>query len=120
LHSTPVRQQEISEIEHAAAELLKSLKRMQLRTKRKPVGPILTEHFANVIKAMDFVERSLQTLCDAHPGDTQQQLAELIEERSDCSGWENWCGLVREQLKINDDRMKLEEDRPDLKLVNNA
>ena len=98
LHSTPLRQQELSELEQAASELRKALDRARQRTERRPVAPLMPEHYRDIIKAMRFVESSLQTLCDAHPGDEYQTLCELIEERSDCSGWESWTSLVRQQI----------------------
>lgn len=58
----------------------------------------MSEHFADIIKAMRFVERSLQTLCDAHHGDSPQVLRELMRERSELNGWEAWTALLREQL----------------------
>lgn len=98
LHSTPLRQQELSELEQAASELLKALDRARQRTIRKPVAPILPQHFNDIIKAMRFVLGSLETLCDAHPGDSPQVLMDLIQERSGFSGWESWVALVQEQL----------------------
>lgn len=98
LHSTPLRQQELSELEQAASELRKALERAQQRTTRKPVAPIMPQHFNDILKAMRFVEQSLQTLCDAHPGDSAGVLKDLINERSEFSGWETWTSLLREQL----------------------
>jgi len=103
LHSTPVRQQELSELEQAAAELRKALERAQQRTVRKPVSPILPSHYVDIIKAMHFVEHSLQTLCDAHPGDTRNHLIDMINERSGFSGWEHWTSLLSEQLAARGD-----------------
>ncbi|RMD86413.1 MAG: hypothetical protein D6808_03335 [Candidatus Dadabacteria bacterium] len=98
LMSTPIRQLELVELEQAASELEKSLKRAKQRLERKSVPPIMPEHFTDVIKAMNFVTRSLQTLCDAHPGDSKEDLRDLVEERSACSGWETWSALLQEQL----------------------
>ena len=98
LHSTPVRLQELSELEQAASELLKALERARQRTERSPVPPILPQHFTDIVKAMRFVVRSLETLCEAHPGDPPHALLDLIHERSGFSGWETWTSLVREQL----------------------
>lgn len=98
LHSTAVRQQELSELEQAAAELRKALERAQQRTVRKAAAPILPSHFVDMIKAMRFVENSLETLCDAHPGDTRSHLIDMIQERSACSGWEAWTALLSEQV----------------------
>lgn len=98
LHSTPLRQQELGELEQAASELLKALERAKQRTVRKAPPPILPQHFADIIKAMHFVVSSLETLSDAHPGDTPEELLELIDERSELKGWESWTTLLEEQL----------------------
>jgi hypothetical protein len=98
LHSTPLRQQELGELEQAASELLKSLERAQKRTARKAPGAILPQHFNDILKAMRFVLSSLETLCDAHPGDSPEALYELIQERSELTGWETWTSLLHEQL----------------------
>jgi hypothetical protein len=98
LYNTPLRQQELSELEQAAAELRKGLERAQKRCSRASSPPIMDCHFGDVIKAIRFVENSLQTLCDAHPGDGAQTLFDLVSERSEFSGWEAWTSLVREQL----------------------
>lgn len=98
LYSTPLRQQELSELEQFASELRKVLERAQQRVSRKPSPPIMKEHFDDIIKAIRFVEASLQTLCDAHAGDSPDQIMDLLTERSGFFGWEAWSGLVREQL----------------------
>ena len=98
LHSTALRQQELSELEQAAAELLKAVERAQQRARRRPVPPIMPEHFNDLIKALRFVESSFQTLCDAHEGDSRKDMMALINERSEFVGWETWASLVREQL----------------------
>lgn len=98
LHSTALRQQELSELEQAASELLKAVERAKSRAERTPAPPILPEHFTDIIKALNFLVRSFQTLCDAHRGDTRGEMLSLIAERSEFSGWENWVNLVREQL----------------------
>lgn len=110
LHSTPLRQQELSELEQAASELRKALDRAQSRTMRKPVGAILPGHFTDIIKAMRFVEYSLQTLCDAHPGDQQSVIVDLVNERSGFSGWETWTALLKEQVAQDPGESDLEED----------
>ena len=98
LHSTPLRQQELRELEQAASEIRKALERAMQRCTRKPTAPIMPEHFTDIIKAMRFVENSLQTICDAHHGDAPAVLKELINERSQFSGWEAWTTLLHEQL----------------------
>ncbi|MCB0319437.1 MAG: hypothetical protein KDD60_00845 [Bdellovibrionales bacterium] len=98
LFSTALRQQELSELEQAAAELRKALERARLRTERSPAGRILPSHFVDLIKAVRFIEDSLQTLCDAHEGDSTDVLTELVDERSGLRGWEAWTRIVMEQL----------------------
>ncbi len=114
LHSTPLRQQELSELEQAASELRKALERARQRTSRVPVAPILPAHFKDVIKAMLFVESSLQTLVDAHNGDEATDLEDLINERSSLTGWEAWTTLLHEQLALNDNVLEPQEDEPDI------
>lgn len=98
LHSTHLRQQELCELEQASSELRKALERAQARARRAPRAPIMPEHFTDLLKAIRFVEASLQTICDAHAGDTEEELTRLVAERSEFSGWETWTSLIREQL----------------------
>jgi len=99
LHNTRLRQQELSELEQAASELRKALERARQRVTRRPVSRILPEHFLDIMKAIRFVEISLQTLCDAHPGDSETEMSELIQERSQFTGWESWTSLVKDHAK---------------------
>lgn len=109
LHSTPLRQQELGELEQSASELLKALERAQKRTARKAPGAILPQHFNDLLKAMRFVLNSLETLCDAHPGDSPETLYDLIQERSELTGWETWTSLLHEQLTARQiEEMQLE------------
>ena len=103
LLNRPLRQLELGELEQAAAELRKAIERAQQRTERKPVAPIMTEHFTDVLKAMRFVEQSLQTICDAHPGDSPTILLDMINERAELAGWQTWTSLLEEQLVSNGD-----------------
>ena len=99
LSHTPLRQQELGELEQAASELLKALQRAQQRTERRPVGAILPAHFNDIIRAVRFVKDSMQMLCNAHPGDSEEEMLDLIRERSELSGWETWTALVREHAR---------------------
>ncbi len=98
LNSTPLRQVELVELEQASSELKKALLRAKLRLEKGTTPPLLPSHMTDIIKAMDFVSSSLQTLCDAHPGDTEDELGTIATERSPMSGWETWASLVEEQL----------------------
>jgi len=105
LYRTGLRLQELNELEHAASELRKAIERAQQITDRQPCPPILTEHFTDLIKAMRYVETSLQTLMEAHPGDSMNERTALISERESMTGWENWTrtheeSIVREENKL--------------------
>jgi hypothetical protein len=95
LINTALRYTELSELLQAATELRKALERSQQRTSRRPTPPILPDHFTDVIKAARFIEASMQTLSEVHPGDSHQELKELVAERSSCSGWEAWTRNVQ-------------------------
>ena len=101
LFSTPLRQQELSELEQAAAELRKAIERARLRVERAQRGRILPSHFTDLIKAVTFLENSLQVLSDAHDGDAPEILQELIQERNNLRGWEGWTSIVQEQLEVD-------------------
>ncbi len=107
LNTTPVRQQELCELEQAAGELRKAIERIQRRTVKKSIGAITSEHFDDLVTALKFVEESLQVLTDAHPGDSPAVLQEIIQERATMSGWESWTQLLLEQIE----HAKAEEKR---------
>ena len=115
LLSTPLRQHEISELEQAASELIRALERAKQRCERRPSPPILPNHFKDVIKAMDFVVRSLQTLCDAHEGDATEVLSDLIQERSQFTGWEGWANLLKEHLTSVNNEISISNRKPESK-----
>jgi hypothetical protein len=98
LVNTALRYTELSELLQAATELRKALERAQQRTGRRARPPILPEHFSDVIKASRFLEASMQTLCEVHPGDAENELEELAQERSSASGWEAWTRNVQSSL----------------------
>jgi len=118
LYNTSVRQQELNELEQAASELRKAIERAQKRSSRQMTPPILPSHFNDIIKAMRFVEKSLQTLCDAHPGDSESVLLELVNERSDFSGWEIWTSLLQQQ--ITSETLVKEAESNDINAFNEA
>jgi len=93
-----MRQQELSELEQASSELRKALERARLRTERGPASRILPSHYDDLLKAVRFIETSLQTLCDAHDGDSRETLKDLVAERKGLRGWETWARIVTEQL----------------------
>lgn len=98
LLNTPLRHQEISELEQVSHELLKALERAQQRCARRGPAPIMPQHFTDMIKAVSFVSASLQMIAEAHPGDSREEVLELVEERNQYGGWQAWASLVREHL----------------------
>lgn len=107
LHNTPIRQQELGELEHAASELRKAIERAQQRVARRPVPGISVEHFTNILKAMRYVEASMQSVSDLHPGDSLSVLSDLIHERSELSGWEAWTSLLGQQIAMSGEAERL-------------
>jgi len=100
LRSTAVRLQELSELEQASIELRKAVHRALVRAKDKEVGGIKEDHFNQILVALDYVVESLGTLSQAHPGDDLETMMQLLEERKDCPGWENWARLLEQRLRI--------------------
>lgn len=100
LLATPVRLQEFAELEQAAIELKRALERAELRTAQHPVGGINAGHVNGLIVAMNYVVESLSTLTHAHPGDSQETMREILREREDAPGWENWSRLLRQRLEL--------------------
>ncbi len=100
LRSTQLRLQELSELEQAATELRNALKRAEVRAENAPVGGITGEHFSQIQVALDYVVESLNTLCQAHPGDEDRTLISMLEERKNAPGWENWSRLLSQRLEI--------------------
>jgi hypothetical protein len=98
LVNTALRYTELSELLQAAVELRKALERAQQRTSRQSKPPILPEHFTDIIKAQRFIEASLQTLCEVHSGDSEEELSGIAAERTSSSGWESWTRNVQAWL----------------------
>jgi hypothetical protein len=98
LNTTPIRYTELSELLQASTELRKALERGQHRTAKAPCAPILPEHFADAIRAARFVEDALRAISEAHPGDSEEVLAEVMRERSSTTGWDAWTRNVQEML----------------------
>ena len=100
LRNVPLRLQELGELEQAAVELHKALKRAEVRTGEAATGPIKKEHFNQIRVAMDYVVESLGTLSGAHPGDESDTMEQMLDERKDAPGWENWARLLKQRLEI--------------------
>lgn len=100
LRNVPLRLQELGELEQAATELRKAIQRAEIRTEIASVGGMRKEHFSEIISALDYVVDSLSTLNSAHPGDDIEAMKELLRERRNAPGWENWSRLLKQRLQI--------------------
>lgn len=100
LRNVSLRQLELGELEQAAVELKNALVRASVRTEHSPIGGIRAEHFSEILVALDFIIESLATLSTAHPGDDDVTLRQLLEERRNAPGWENWATLLRQRLEM--------------------
>lgn len=99
LRNTPLRLQELGELEQAARELGRALHRAEVRTDVAPVGKMNKEHLAEIRVALDYVVESLSILVHAHPGDDVEMVMHMAEERQDSPGWETWSKVVRQRLQ---------------------
>jgi hypothetical protein len=97
LRKVALRLQEVGELELAAKELARALKRAQIRVESSP-STITVEQVGQVLAAVDAASEMLTSLIELHPGDTEQDMERMIEERQHISGWENWTTIVRERL----------------------
>jgi predicted nuclease with TOPRIM domain len=111
LLGTPLRQQELGELEQAASELLRALKRAQLRCQKQEQSAQV-QQLSEPIQALQFTVNRLAELCDKHPGDSLEDLYDLISERGDTTGWANWSELVREQLAYQGEQNYIKENHP--------
>ena len=100
LRKTSLRLQEIGELQQAASELRKAVRCAEIRTENAPVGGLRKDHFSELLVAMDYLVESLTTLTEAHPGDGPEVVHELLRERKDAPGWENWSRLLRQRLDL--------------------
>lgn len=100
LRSKALRQIELAELEQAVSELRKALRRAQIRTSNSDSGPIRSEHFEEMMIAANYLQDSLSTLNEAHPGDDTAEMYEILAERSDAPGWESWSQLLRQRLEL--------------------
>ena len=100
LRNTCLRLQELAELEQAAAELNRAVRRAKIRGRNVPVGGIREEHFDELLSALDYIVTTLAALTSAHPGDSMETMLELLRERKDAPGWETWSRLLRQRLDL--------------------
>lgn len=118
LRNVPLRLQELGEMEQASKELRKALKRAEIRTESNPISQIRSEHFSELVEAIDYVVETLEKLSSVHPGDNQKTLEDLLKERESSPGWENWSRLLSQRLnEINQYEEKIALNEKPLKTV---
>lgn len=100
LRGESLRHQELGELEQAAVELSKALERAELRQRKAPTADINTDIFSDLRAAIDFAVASLCSLTDAHPGDSENTMQQLLSERKNAPGWENWSRLLKERITL--------------------
>lgn len=98
LRHVPLRMQEVAELEQAANELKKAVERAKVRAESAEIGGIKGEHFSEILVALDYAVESLGILSRAHPGDEMNVMYQLLEERKDAPGWENWARLLKQRM----------------------
>ena len=120
LRLLPIRYQELGELEQAALELRKAIRRARVRTEISPVGPINSTHFDNILAAVDYTVDYLGALADSHPGDNDETLRQLLEERREFVGWDNWVKLVCERMDFMGDEASDTRPSSEMDEVRNA
>ncbi len=107
LRQKGLRLQEISELEIAAKELHRALKRASLRmssSESKISNPeISTQLLDSAADSVELAYEFLQNLTEAHPEDRISDLKNLLEERKSAAGWEAWTNLLTERLRSYND-----------------
>ena len=99
LRSQSIRHQEIGELIEANIELGKACERAFIRQRESPVETLKKEDLA---KALSYLHNSLtllEQISENHPGDDDQELKKMMDERKEAPGWENWARLLKERFK---------------------
>ncbi len=111
LKNTPLRLQELAELELAAQELKRALERAEMRVKKNPVVAGITgDHFSEILVAANYLADSLATVANAHPGDSEETMLEMIKERSESPGWESWVRLLKQRLNGSNNRSVIQTE----------
>ena len=95
-----MRLQELAELEQAAIELGKALKRAHIRSGKAPIASINEEVFSKVLQAAQELVENLSDLTSSHPGDDLTTMKQLLRERNEAPGWETWVKLLRQRLSL--------------------
>ncbi len=103
LRVTSMRLQELAELEQAAIELSRALKRAHIRSTNAPIAGICEDTFDKVLDAAQLLVSNLSNLTKSHPGDDLTTMKKLLKERRDAPGWETWTKLLRQRLEMMQD-----------------
>ena len=99
LRSQSIRHQEIGELLEANIELGKACERAFIRQKESPIDAINNEDLAKVLNYLHNSLTLLEQISENHPGDEDQELEKMIDERKDAPGWESWARILKERFK---------------------
>lgn len=100
LRKTPLRLIELGELQQATVELKNALQSAFLRATNSPTTAVTPENVGQLLVALDYVIESLGTMGQHHPEDSIESLHEMLRERKNAPGWENWSTLLQERLLL--------------------
>lgn len=101
IKTKPLRQQEVLELYQVVMELIKALKAAESRTEKAGKPPYLSQHFSEISAQLEPILQSINILAEAHPGDSDADIKDLIQERSNLPSWKNWTQLIEEFNHLN-------------------
>ena len=101
IKSKSLRQQEVLELYQVVQELMKALKVAGIRTETALKPPYLGQHFSDLVSQLEPIANVLNNLAEAHPGDSDEDIKELIKERSNLPSWKNWTQLIEDFNHLN-------------------
>ena len=79
------------------------------------------QELAELLEVLDFVVDSLTNATNSHPGDNYATMMQLLQERKEAPGWENWAKLLQQRLALSNiyDEGSRSEGNSQLKNVSN-
>ena len=92
-----MRVQEICELELAARELQRAIKRASIRIKNTDSN-LPSQLMDSAYDATELTADFLHSLSEICKEDSDNDLKDLLIERSTAPGWEAWCRLLSERL----------------------
>lgn len=101
LRNTPLRLQELAELQQAAVELTRALKRAFIRSSRIDESQA-QQCFGSAIEAANVLVTELEKISAEFPDDSLQTMRQLLTERAQAPGWETWAKLLEQRLIIEE------------------